>query len=750
MRINLGIRRRLAPLLENDRRRIELMNALLFSLPGTPVIYYGDEIGMGDNFYLGDRNGVRTPMQWSGDRNAGFSKANPQKLYLPAIIDPEYHYEAINVETQQNNPHSLLWWMKRMLGQRKQSRALGRGSLQFVEANNRGILAFVRTYQQERILVVANLSRFPQCTEINLSQFAGSVPTELFGKTQFPTIGDRPYFLSLAAHAFYWFALQPREAVQETLRIQPGEPPVIRIPSFDRVFTQSVRATLNGMLPAFVRGRRWFRSKGRTIRTAEVAEVIPFPKSNCYVLLIRVEFSDGEPDIYTLPLYVNPGDQPNLQFVLARLETADGSRGLLASALHHREFCEDLLTAILKRRRYAGEHGELTASHTRSFRTVWGQDRPALEPTVSRVDQDNTTLFYGDRFALKVLRKVEEGPHPELEIGAMLTQLGFPYVPPLAGSLEYRNEDGETMVAGVLHGAVRQGIEAWQYTINHLGLFFEHAVARGPSGPPQNDFDNQMAHELIGTFLETVRLFGTRTAELHAALSSHAENPAFAPEPYTDFYRHGLYHGMLARQTRTADLLRERLDQIPEIVRGDATLVLEKQAAIRARYRYLRDERIAAARIRIHGDFHLAQILYTGKDVMFIDFEGDPGRPLSERRIKRSPLQDVAGMLDSFYHACHGVLFGEAPGVIPKPETLNALERWAKFWYRTVSAEYLAAYLAAPGIKSLVPANGEQIRMMLRIFLLDLAQRKLGYELRHAPERIRVPAHAILELLEAV
>jgi maltose alpha-D-glucosyltransferase/alpha-amylase len=373
----------------------------------------------------------------------------------------------------------------------------------------------------------------------------------------------------------------------------------------------------------------------------------------------------------------------------------------------------------------------------------------ALEPSVARIDQDNTTVFFGDRFALKFLRKIEEGPHPEQEIGSLLTQIGFPNVPPLAGALEYRDAAGEPMLVAVLQGFVREGMDAWQYTLNHLGSFFEHAVARGPAGPPAGVSETELARELIGPYLETVRLLGTRTAELHLALASRVEDPAFAPEAYTDFYRRGLYHGMLGRQGRACELLRANLNLLPESARADASAVLERQAAIRVKLRYLRDERITAGRIRIHGDFHLAQVLYTGKDVMMIDFEGDTARPLSERRIKRSPLQDVAGMLDSFYHASHGALFGEAPGVIPKPETLNALEIWAKFWYQSVSSEYLGAYLAAPGIAPLLPSHGEQIRAMLRIFLLDLALRKLAYEVTHAPERIRIPSHAIVELIEA-
>src|SRR6266487_4187157 len=209
-RLNLGIRRRLAPLLGNDRRRIELMNGLLYSLPGTPVLYYGDEIGMGDNIFLGDRNGVRTPMQWSADRNAGFSRANPQRLYLPIIIDPEYRYEAVNVEAQQNNGNSLLWWMKRLISFRKRSKVFGRGSLEILPSENRKVLAFVRRYQDEAVFVVANLSRFAQSVDLDLSAFKGRVPLELFGQTRFPPVSDAPYSLTLGPHIFYWFALPPQ------------------------------------------------------------------------------------------------------------------------------------------------------------------------------------------------------------------------------------------------------------------------------------------------------------------------------------------------------------------------------------------------------------------------------------------------------------------------------------------------------------------------------------------------------------
>src|ERR671925_217183 len=274
-RINLGIRRRLAPLLGNDRKTIELMNGLLLSMPGTPVIYYGDELGMGDNIYLGDRNGVRTPMQWSSDRNAGFSRANPQRLYLPLIIDPEYHCETVNVEAQQNNPTSLLWWMKRILALRNRHKAFGRGSIDFLYPHNRKVLVYVRSYQEERILVVANLSRQVQYVELDLAQFKGLVPVELFGQTEFPPIGELPYFLTLAPHSFYWLALTPARA-----EVTPAPPlRTLHVGAWTDLFDDRERHQLEDVLPRYLASVRWFGGKARRIKTAELVEAVPVTSS---------------------------------------------------------------------------------------------------------------------------------------------------------------------------------------------------------------------------------------------------------------------------------------------------------------------------------------------------------------------------------------------------------------------------------------------------------------------------------------
>jgi maltose alpha-D-glucosyltransferase/alpha-amylase len=377
-----------------------------------------------------------------------------------------------------------------------------------------------------------------------------------------------------------------------------------------------------------------------------------------------------------------------------------------------------------------------------------GEDRSVLEPNISKTDQENTTVFYGDRFALKFLRRIEPGPLPEREIGELLTQKGFPHIAPLAGWLEYRAEGSDPMTVALLHGFVRDAKDAWLYTLDHLGLFFELALARGPAGPPEEGLSAEAIQELMGAYLETVRLLGTRTGELHAALAAETENPAFAPEPFTDFYRYGLYHGVLTRFGRAMEELRGCLPRLPENARIDAKAVLDHQAAIRGGLQFLRDQRVSAMRIRIHGDYHLSQALYTGKDYVIIDFEGDVTRPLSERRIKRSPLEDVAGMLDSFYHVAHSVVLGEAPGVIPQAEKLPALEAWAKFWFRTVGPEFVRAYRAIPGVAPLLPTEPDHVRALLTIFRLEQALRKLSSALVHAPEHIRIPAQAILELVE--
>lgn len=743
-RINLGIRRRLAPLLGNDRRRIELMNGLLFSLPGTPVIYYGDEIGMGDNIYLGDRNGVRTPMQWSADRNAGFSSANPQRLFLPVSSDPEYAPETINVESQANNPSSLLWWMRRAIEQRKQFKAFGRGSIQFLHPENRKVLAFVRAYENETVLVVANLSRYSQFAELDLSEWKGFTPTEVFGKVRFPQIGDTLYTVTLGGHGFYWFSLEQTVRVQETLELGL-KAPVIHIGPWDQVLGQTTIDALERMLPGFLMTRRWFGGKARTMSSAEVIDVVPVPDIGCYIAFARIEYTEGDPETYVMAVAIAQGDQEQIireqhsDTIVANLRSSDGSTGVLYGAIRDARFRDALLGLVARRRKLHGRAGEIVGSHSRMFRKIWGSSHPLLESTVSGAEQSNTSILYGDRFILKLFRKVEPGINPDIEIGSYLSNAGFANTPAFAGHIEYRRHGGgEPIQLATVQELIRIEGDAWKYTIDSLSSYYEAALAHAEPDPgPQ---------ELIGAYLEAARLLGQRTAEMHVVLAS-AIDPAFAPEPFTDHYRQGLYHGFIAQANRSIQLLRKQSSRLPESAATLCKAVLNREAEIRERFRPLRSRRINGMRIRHHGDYHLGQVLYTGKDFIIIDFEGEPARALSERRLKRSPLRDVAGMLRSFQYAAFAALFGQVAGVVPRPENMAALEQWAEFWTKHVSDAFLRSYLDTAAGSTVLPASEEDLRILLDVYVMDKALYEVSYELNNRPDWVRIPLAGILRLV---
>ena len=774
MRINLGIRRRLAPLLENDRRKIELINALLFSLPGTPVIYYGDEIGMGDNIYLGDRNGVRTPMQWSADRNAGFSRANPQKLYMPITIDPAYHYEAINVEGQQDNPHSLLWWTKHLIEQRKQFKALGRGTLEFLRPSNRKVLAFLRRYQDEIVLVVANLSRFPQHVELDLAQFQGMTPLEIFGRAEFPPMSDRPYQVTLGSLGFYWFSFEAKQAHTETIEVPttPSGLPLIVVESWAHVLQGRSLAILLRRLPAYLKTRRWFLGKDRTIRTIEILDVIPIPDTAANILLGQIDYTDGDPEIYVMPGSVATGEAAEqakaklLDVSVAQLHAEDGTRGVLYSSMWDPAFCNAMLGAILRRRRFRGRSGELVGSHTRAFRAAWGGSHPDLGSVVLKAEQSNTSIAYGNRFILKIYRRVEAGTHPEVEMGTFLTDRKFPYSAPLTGTIEYRANSGQTTTVASLHAFVQdQQGDAWHYTLDSLSRFFEAALARKESdfsGPPaSHPMDLRKvevppeAHELIGSYLDSAHLLGRRVADLHLVLSSDAADPQFAPEPFTDHYRHALVHSLMSLAAETFSLLQQRLKSLPDPAQVAAQKLLDQREDIRARARLIFDRRIAALRIRLHDDLGLNRVLHTGKDFVFIGFDGQARLPLGSKRIKRSPLRDVASMLLSFQYAAQSVFLDQLPGVTRRPETADALEFWARYWSGWVSADFLRGYLEGlsqgdiPRPTPLIPSNDEDLRILLDNCLMEQALEEASALLRDRPDWVRVPVGVLLRILQA-
>jgi maltose alpha-D-glucosyltransferase/alpha-amylase len=772
MRINLGIRRRLAPLLENDRRKIELMNALLFSLPGTPVIYYGDEIGMGDNVYLGDRNGVRTPMQWSADRNAGFSRANPQKLYLPVNIDPQYHYEAVNVEAQYNNPHSLLWWMKRMIAQRKQFRAFGRGTLEFLHPPNNKVLAFVRQFEDERILVVANLSRFSQGVELDLVRHRGTLPIEVFGHSRFPAVGEGSYFLSLGPYAFHWFHLQPREASAESLSTNAGTQavPVIHAESPEEIFSLDTGNAVSRLLQRVLPNRLWFLGRNRTLRDVTISDAVPVPDSSAYLLITDIEYTDGDPETYLIGLSIATGEKAetilrdNRDSVLARVEGISDKTAVIYGATLDREFANSMLTAVVRRRKFKAEKGDIHSGHTRAFRTDWKRTRSDLEPERLPTDQPYAFIRYGEDFILKLYRRLEPGTNPDREILEFLTEhTSFCNTPRALGWLEYRNAfdpDVEPIKLGLLTSYTRNGTNGWKFMLDHLGLFFERALAipsddsrlRGLEvtgdvlSAASTPLPAIMA-DLLGSHAEKIRQLGERTAQLHAALSSRPEMPAFAPEPFTDFYRFGLYHGMIGQINRTLDALGNSCRTMSGDGQSDCHHLLERDAQLRSLLHQLRDERIGGLRIRIHGDLHLSQLQFTGNDVMILNFDGDPTRSLTERRLKRSALRDVACMVRSLHYVAYAVLFGQVPGIVAGVDA-QQLEKWADAWRNWMSAIFVKSYFDAAGNAEFIPSSQKERRILLRTYLVEKCMKEIMHELEYRPSWLRIPVRGLLDHLQ--
>jgi maltose alpha-D-glucosyltransferase/alpha-amylase len=750
-RINLGIRRRLAPLLGNDRRRIELLNLLLFSLPGAPVIYYGDEIGMGDNIYLGDRNGVRTPMQWTADRNAGFSQANPQRLYLPVVADPEYQPGAINVEAQQNNRSSLLWWMRHLVQVRRAQPVLATGDVEFLYPDNRKVLVFLRTLGEERVLVVANLARSSQYVELDLSRFAGMVPVELFGPTAFPRIGELPYFLTLGPYGSYWFALtrdeeQPEEA--------PRIPAVSTKGEWSTILERRRRRQLEEVLPAFLQRQRWFGAKGKSIAGAEIVNAAPLGDTGS-LTFVRVSFAEGEPETYVLPLAVRPAEgdgwPPPENAVVAEIDASDG-RWLLIDGVWEADVTGALLAMFDRRPSRATG---LDVERTSAFRRIRG-DREPLASQVVSAEQSNTSIAFGDRMMMKLIRRLEPGRNPDLEIGRFLTEgVAFANTAPVAGAITAAGVGREPATVAIVHGFVPNEGDAWAYALDALEDYYEEALARATSGPapqpapplaalpPEPPSDE--ARELVGPFLSNVETLGQRVAALHLALGAGTGDAAFAPEAFSALYQRSLYQSIRSLASRVLRRLRTRFPEAegaPELLERERELFERLDALLRA-------GRIDGMRIRVHGDLHLGQVLWTGSDFVIIDFEGEPARSVGERRIKRSPLADVAGMLRSFDYAAEQALRSPSTAMLVPDHPGEALGDWARAWRRWTSSAFLGRYLQVAAEGRLLPPDDGQTTRLLEALVLEKAVYELGYEMDNRPDWVTTPIRGILDLLDA-
>jgi maltose alpha-D-glucosyltransferase / alpha-amylase len=761
MRINLGIRRRLAPLVDNNRRRIELLISLLFSFPGSPILYYGDEIGMGDNIYLGDRNGVRTPMQWNGDRNAGFSSATPARLYSPVIMDPVWGYEAINVEAQQSDPSSLLNWMRNMIALRKLFRVFGRGSIEFLDPANRKVLAYLRRDGDEQILCVANLSRFAQPVDLDLSKSVGMLPIEMLGYVEFPAVEQQPYRLTLAPYGFMWLELHPKQEASTTGLGLTENSPLSFGNNWETILEGVEKRRLEtSYLTEYLPAQRWFVAKSRQIKATRLLDWAVLETSKSALALLEVQYNGGAPDTYLLTLGVTLGERaeelrraaPNA--VIAPVAVEENS-GLLYDAVSDDETCTAFFALIENEEQIPARHGAIRGVRGKAFQDVLGGVTNPLQARRGSAEQSNTSILFGDRFILKVFRRQEPGVNPECEIGRYLTEkVGFDRIPPFAGLIEYTpTENGNTSTLGILQGLVANEGDGWKWTTEELDRYYETcaplAIPENLSGelgdivelaerPP-----SQLARDHVGIYLDAAATLGRCTAELHLALASPTDDPAFLPEPLSADDLKALMADVRQHATAVLNILKDRVPSLSDEVIEIAGAVLTRRRRILQRLEALDSSNLRTQRIRIHGDYHLGQVLRVKTDFVILDFEGEPARSLAYRRSKQSALKDVAGMVRSFSYAAYASLIAY---IARHPGDFETLQPWARLWERSVSAEFVRAYRQTVGSVDFVPASTEEFRMLLDTFLLEKVFYEVRYELNSRPTWLRIPLMGILSV----
>jgi maltose alpha-D-glucosyltransferase / alpha-amylase len=704
-RINLGIRRRLAPLMQNDRRKMELINILLLSFPGTPILYYGDELGMGDNYHLGDRNGVRTPMQWSPDRNAGFSTANPQSLFLPVIIDPEYHYELVNVETLERNQSSFLWWTRRLLAAYKAQPALGRGDLRFVPGENTKILALVRADGDNRLLAVINLSRHAQVAQLELAELAGFTPVDVFGRTRFPVIGQGPYVLTLGPYDYFWFRLENGHAHSAD---RQAEPLVVAGRAARELCAEEVLAPPGAEVLSPVLAGVLERLTGEPAADLRCVDELVLGSQGRTTSLLLVESLGQQSDAanHFLVIARSRGSADQLvavaaEAVLARLECPDGPQALL-DGLRDQAALTALATFMAAGKRRRTDIGVFT-----SERFAHRLDRVGLEGpgTIRRITESPQSMTFSldNAVFLKVFLRPEEGINPDLELPLTLARRGFPGVPPVLAALTYHRPHAQPMTLAVASAYATGAVTGEIFVGEALERFFDDVLAAGR--PPEADSRGAPVEEYLLAFF---RDLGRRTARLHQTLAA-APGPDFVPEPVTKLYLRSIYQSMrnhAHRVTLAVEAARRRDPDLPSL----------PKRGLLERFAPLLTLAPGGSRIRIHGDLELENVLRAGRELVLTDFDGDVRLPLGERRIKRSPLRDVASLLLSTTVTARREYVRR---VAQTPAEAPLLLVWLEIWLGAARGEFLTAYLDAAAEATFLPPGASSRRVLLDVFLLE-------------------------------
>ena len=763
-RINLGIRRRLAPLMDNDRRRIEMMNMLLFSLPGTPIIYYGDEIGMGDNYYLGDRYGVRTPMQWTSDKNAGFSHCNPQQLFLPVILDYEYHYEAINVESQELNSASLLCWMRRVITVRKNHKAFSRGSIRFVNSNNPKILSFIREYEEEAILVIINLSRYSQAVELELGEFAGYTPVEIFSQNHFPVISEKPASFTMQYRDHFWLELVKKEETEYLQGSSPGHV-AFSMKEWNSMST-GLMVKIKKYLIGYMMHSRWFRGKARKIKGLTIDDVFIIDRGrfNTWLLFARLDYVASQPENYLLAgklAFNKEAHDIRKAYPMSLVAEADteGQHGILYDATYNENFQQSILQLIYNRGKIKGRQGELAGLPGKYLRKNMKKSDFPLPSTLLGVEQSNSSILYSQRFFFKIYRSPDEGSNPELEIIQNLTEnTSFENLPPYAGTIVYNRKRSESYSLGILTGFIANEGNAWELTERFTEQYFENILTHkkelinvpGYIPGTMEDYDpadSKLMKDLAGYFfVEMIEKLGERTAQMHLGLASITGDNTFRPENFSLLYQKSINQSFRTLIKKTNAELRFRVQQLEGQARELCEKVLSNESMLLAVIKnLLESEKIRSQKIRVHGDYHLGQVLFTGKDFIIIDFEGEPARTLSARKLKYCPFKDLAGMLRSFHYAIYMAYFKiKSRGT----ETAAALEPWIEHWYHLTCYHFLKSYLDTAGNAPFIPDKESQIESLLNLFLIEKSVYETSYEINNRPDWLIVPLNGLDKIID--
>jgi maltose alpha-D-glucosyltransferase/alpha-amylase len=736
-RLNLGIRRRLAPLLERDRRRIELMNCLLFSMPGCPVIYYGDELGMGDNIRLGDRDGVRTPMQWSPDRNGGFSRADPAALALPVIMDALYGYETINAEAQARDVHSLLHWMRRMLAIRRQHAAFGRGGLRFLYPKNRKVLAYLRELDGEVILCVANVSRSPQAVEVDLSEFAGRVPVELTGGSLFPPIGKLTYLLTLPPFGFYWFILTNESEAPSWHTPAPEPMPdyvtVVLRDRLDEALESAAPVLERETLPPYLQKRRWFGAKDQTLQSSHIAYMARLGGERD-ILLAEVEVkTDGVISRWQLPLSISWEDESGAalpsQLALARVRR--GRRmGLLTDAFSLPGFAHQMVASLADARRIDTPEGQIVFEPTADKVDILR--RPADAPVMwLSAEQSNSSLIVDDAVMLKIFRRISTGEHPEAEMSRYLTAHNFSNSPALLGEVSRIDADGQRHALAVAQAFVRNQGDAWTWALNQVNRAFDATTSREASAESRGD-DIRDYHALAAAI-------GRQLGTMHTVLAQPTDDPAFAPRAAGREDVEAWIERAMELMSGAFEAIAARRDWDNEAVEADARALLANREALERTLRRLGESGEGTLMTRIHGDFHLGQVLVASADAYIIDFEGEPARSLAERRRKASPLRDVAGLLRSIDYAAATSL--DPKNLIASRVSPGRRQRLVTRLREGAGKAFLGGYREAAGALAGKARGG-----LLDFFLIEKAAYEVTYEAANRPTWLAIPVGGLARI----